>query len=367
LGTESRTQNTFYGDPKLPFALNNKVLVPDSVWKVVLILDKSGQGIADVTQDTLAFGLYLPNTLDYTETGAQDKIQNTKYPWEGNFKFNGKGFGLFNVRGLEEETGYNFFSNLPTEIQNVIETRKLKDIKAKIAVLNALQASLMIAIDEDNSSSSITNIAPLRTLNNNSIGHSGTPNQIPTITDQSTSGVGTLEISLSEISIFQGMKIGSAKTSTRSIDIVQVSSPQISVDEGTLMNIGSTQIGIPNDSFTQTTTTHENPPQISSSQIGSNQVDLIQESSSQVDISQNNTVKIDSTIFPISAISRINQFDSSKVTFPISVPLQQLIVSNLPTSFFPSHNLNSNNLSQIQNNPLNLFDPTFNINFQIAI
>lgn len=224
----------------------------------------------------------------------------------------------------------------------------------------------MIAIDEELSSSGITTSSPLWITDKDSIGHSGLPNQIHTSTDQPTTGVGTLEIGISEISIFQGMKIGSAKTSTRSIDIVQVSSPQISVDEATPMNIGSTQIGIPNDSFTQTTTTHENSPQIGSSQIGSNQVDLIQESSSQVDISQNNTLKIDSTIFSIPAISRINQFDSSKVTFPISVPLQQLIVSNLPTSIFPSHNLNSNNLSQIQNNLLNLFDPTFNIDLQIA-
>jgi hypothetical protein len=274
---------------------------------------------------------------------------------------------LFNVRRLEEETGYNFFSNLPTEIQNVIETRKVGDIKAKIAALNTLQAPLMIAIDEDNSSSNITNIAPLRTADNNSIGHSGTPNQIITITDQPTTGVGTLEIGISEISMFQGVKIGSAKTSTRSIDIAQVSSPQISVDEATLINIGSTQIGIPNNSFTQTTTTHENPPQIGSSQIGSNQVDLIQESSSQVDISQDNTIKIAA----LSSILRgaeavLNQFYSSKVTFPVSIPLQQFITSNFPTSFFPSHNLNSNNLSQIQNNLLNLFDPTFNIDLQIA-
>jgi DNA/RNA endonuclease G (NUC1) len=128
-----------------PFVLNNKVLIPDSVWKVVLILDKPGQGIADVTKDTLAFALYLPNTLDYTEQGTQDKIQNQQYPWQDNFEFNGKGFGLFNIRRLEEETGYNFFSNLPIEIQDVIEKRKVADIKAKIVAINSQSAPLMAA------------------------------------------------------------------------------------------------------------------------------------------------------------------------------------------------------------------------------
>ncbi|NJO93190.1 MAG: DNA/RNA non-specific endonuclease [Hydrococcus sp. RM1_1_31] len=43
---------------------SKRIIVPESVWKVVLVLDKPGMGINDVTKDTLAFGIYLPNTLD---------------------------------------------------------------------------------------------------------------------------------------------------------------------------------------------------------------------------------------------------------------------------------------------------------------
>ncbi|MEH2247828.1 DNA/RNA non-specific endonuclease [Nostoc sp.] len=50
-----------YGVPITP--LSNKIIVTKNVWKVVLVLDKPGQGISDVTNDTLAFALalYLPN------------------------------------------------------------------------------------------------------------------------------------------------------------------------------------------------------------------------------------------------------------------------------------------------------------------
>ncbi|MEH2445416.1 MAG: hypothetical protein V7K18_06450 [Nostoc sp.] len=53
-------------------------MYPESIWKVVLVLDKPGQGISDVTEDTLAFALYLPNTLDYTES------ENVN--WKDNFE-----------------------------------------------------------------------------------------------------------------------------------------------------------------------------------------------------------------------------------------------------------------------------------------
>jgi DNA/RNA endonuclease G (NUC1) len=107
----------------VPLRLNNKVSVPESIWKVALILEP-GQGIADVTKDTLAFALYLPNTISYSESSIDD--------WKDNFTFDGKGFGLFNIRTLEEKTGYNFLSTIPTEIQDAIETRNVGDIKNQL-------------------------------------------------------------------------------------------------------------------------------------------------------------------------------------------------------------------------------------------
>ena len=58
----------------------NKVAVPDNIWKAVLVLDKPGSGIFDVGENTLAFGLYLPNTPNYTENGDRDRIRNSTYP-----------------------------------------------------------------------------------------------------------------------------------------------------------------------------------------------------------------------------------------------------------------------------------------------
>ena len=340
-----------------PFALNNKLLVPDSVWKVALILDKPGQGIADINENTLAFGLYLPNTLDYTEDGSVS--------WQDSFSFKGKGFGLFNVRRLEEETGYNFLSNLPIELQDVIEKRKVSDIKAKITGIDS--ASLMADVDDELFSSGITTISPLGSFNNSVIGHGSTPNQIHASTDPTFFGMSFPEISLSEDSIFQSMKIGSAKTSSSGIDFIQVASPQISFDEAASMNVGSTQTSIPNDSFTQTATTHEDSSQISSSQISPNHHDFMQMSSPQVDIPQNNPIEVDTVSVLGGAPSRIEQLDSSEITLPRSISLQQFMIED-----FPSHNSTPEIINVLNNSATNLWSDLLqpqtqlDIDFQIA-
>ncbi len=112
----------------VPVYLTNKISVPENIWKVVLVLDKPGQGISDITDNTLAFAIRLPNTLvDYT--GTSPKFIGKKVGQDPDNDWTQK---IINVDELEYITGYDFLSNIPTNIQEAIEMRTVGDIKTKI-------------------------------------------------------------------------------------------------------------------------------------------------------------------------------------------------------------------------------------------
>jgi endonuclease G len=80
-----------------------KVLVPAETWKVIMVLDAaSGNDVARVTTSTRLIAVRMPN--------AQSIGQST--PWQ-NFRVS--------VDNVEALTGFDFFSNVPTNIQAVIE------------------------------------------------------------------------------------------------------------------------------------------------------------------------------------------------------------------------------------------------------
>jgi len=76
--------------------------VPEMLWKVVLIPEKPGQSPTDITIKAKSFGVLLPNTNQ----------EPSKLDWRKH---------IFSVNEIEEYTGYNFFSNIPTEVQEEIE------------------------------------------------------------------------------------------------------------------------------------------------------------------------------------------------------------------------------------------------------
>ncbi len=77
--------------------------VPANTWKVVLVLDHPGAGLASVNKNTRAIAVVVPN------------VQGIKgNPWRAYRK---------TVREVENMTGYNFFSNLPADVQEAIENR----------------------------------------------------------------------------------------------------------------------------------------------------------------------------------------------------------------------------------------------------
>jgi len=82
----------------------NEVLVPTSLWKIVVVLDKPGLGLSGVTSNTRVIAVNTPNDVG---------IKNRSYREY-----------LTTVDELEKLTGYDFLSDVPKEIQVLIEARK---------------------------------------------------------------------------------------------------------------------------------------------------------------------------------------------------------------------------------------------------
>lgn len=321
-----------------PLLLNNKISVPESVWKVVLVLDRPGQGIYDVTKDTLAFGIYLPNTLD-----ANGKGQDPNNDWTQNFTLNGKTFGLFNVEQLENLTGYNFLSNIPTEIQKAIEKRSVADIRTRINIIEP--APLMAATGKE--------VLPhtVRTFFDSTIGHGSMPNNIEPAAETRPIEIAVSEVSISQISMLKVTNLSTDENSTDCFRLAQVSPSQISSSQSGVIQVGGEQISIPENSFYQTSPTQISTEQIRFSQISPTYIDIFKISSPQANTLQVSTFKTSNqTTNPISFTHFADdsqQFNPIKVTLPSFITLQQFISSNSP-----NHNSTSNLVSNINNSSL---------------
>lgn len=101
VGGTGRTQNgpLVYAET----IANGQVTVPSYTWKVILVLPVGDDDVARVTANTRTIAVIMPNHDDIRPDSWQ------KY--------------LATVDQVEALTGYNFFSNVPPNIQAVIESR----------------------------------------------------------------------------------------------------------------------------------------------------------------------------------------------------------------------------------------------------
>jgi endonuclease G len=81
---------------------NGKVAVPSQVWKVVIVIPSGTNDVSRVTTSTRTIAVIMPNT-------------------QGIRTANWKNYRV-SVDQVETLTGYDFFSNVPASIQNVIES-----------------------------------------------------------------------------------------------------------------------------------------------------------------------------------------------------------------------------------------------------
>jgi endonuclease G len=83
--------------------LKDRISIPAKTWKIIIVLDQLGQGISNVTSRTRAIAVDIPNVQGIKETNWRT-YRTT-------------------IHKIETATGYNFLSNVPKSIQNVIENR----------------------------------------------------------------------------------------------------------------------------------------------------------------------------------------------------------------------------------------------------
>ena len=77
--------------------------MPAKNWKVIVVLDRQGLGMQGVNANTRTIAVMMPNDSSVKGSG-----------W--------KSFRV-SVKQVERETGLNFLSDVPSQIQQVIETQ----------------------------------------------------------------------------------------------------------------------------------------------------------------------------------------------------------------------------------------------------
>jgi hypothetical protein len=287
----------------------SNITVPETLWKVLVILDNSNQSLTDLFQQTpnsvvndRVIAVRIPNAN--TAGGS-----NSPTWWDPSYRIS--------VRDLEAElfqsTGqrYNFLSNLPQNVQDRYETSVYS------GSVNA-SAFLQAEISNDESINLGDNLISDGTIRHDSvIKNSIIQNEwIPLVHSISENGLS--QVSLAEI----------GKFNITGID--QVSSSQIGSNEFSLVQKRSTQVGSSQIGILETSLFQTSPTQVSSAQVSSAQVMF-----GQISVNKDNSLQIGSS----------HQFDIApklaitEVPFSSSIAFQQFFIPN----FDNSHNLNLQN------------------------
>lgn len=98
----SGTGGTGQNGPATALA-GGKLTVPATLYKIIVVVPGGTDSTFQVTPNTRVIAVNIPNTQS-----AADK------PWRAY---------LTTVDALEQLTGYDFLSNVPTEVQQVVEAR----------------------------------------------------------------------------------------------------------------------------------------------------------------------------------------------------------------------------------------------------
>jgi hypothetical protein len=233
----------------------------------------------------------------------------------------------FSINEIESLTGLDFFSEIPDEFEEQLESR---DDSNRINSANLLASSFI-----DRGSFDI-----------DSIGQSNFPEESLFISETSSDinfrevnqkNSGKFEIDIAEISPVNSTlahsntvhvrpsKVGTEITTSQHIRSSQIgraqarqpqtTSSQHSTDSDNLIQISLPQTSVTQNSTTQVGTTQISTAEISPMQIGTTKIDSFKVSTS----------KIDSTT---STFDVAGKFDSGEISFSSSIPAQQLINSH---------------------------------------
>ncbi|MDP4210459.1 MAG: DNA/RNA non-specific endonuclease [Bacteroidota bacterium] len=89
--------------PDIVRTLQSGVTVPAQTWKIIVVLPSGENDLSRITTQTRVIAVLMPNTQDCS-----------KHPWQ-NYRVS--------VDSIEHLSGFNFLSNIPENIQKVIESK----------------------------------------------------------------------------------------------------------------------------------------------------------------------------------------------------------------------------------------------------
>lgn len=98
-GSDVYTIAGVYGSQR---RLRRRVTVPTNYWKIIVVLPRGGT-LADINAGTRVIAVDMPNADGIAKDWWQEYLTT--------------------VRTIEDRTGYNFLSNLPQDLQDLLETR----------------------------------------------------------------------------------------------------------------------------------------------------------------------------------------------------------------------------------------------------
>ncbi|MEL7418320.1 MAG: DNA/RNA non-specific endonuclease [Cyanobacteria bacterium J06555_3] len=220
--------------------------VPNHLWKVIVVMDQPGQTIADVDEDTMAFAIDIPNIDPDDDAINPNDWKDYVIP----------------VQTLENRLGtteYDFISNVPTEIQEKIETRDRDDILGWIGD-RELTSPLLAAPDTSIRHNSFVENNVLTTFNNQfpdssqvsitEIGVEKTSFYKDSISKYGSAKIDFTESNLSEPSTSKvdPLHITVPKTTFVHTNPAEVSKAQVNFSEGSLIELGFTEVSFPIDS-----------------------------------------------------------------------------------------------------------------------
>ncbi|NEQ43013.1 MAG: DNA/RNA non-specific endonuclease [Leptolyngbya sp. SIOISBB] len=291
---------------------NILVDIPEYLWKVVLIPEKIGQSASEINLEAKAFGVFMTNAVH----GNEDWIDSAFST-------------IVSIDEIEDLTGLDLFSDLPDEIEAVLEQRKDYGIIRPSAPL--------LALDSNSSSWLVVDHGPLEVsaIWQGSIPENSVRNvHVLDLNGGSVSGQTQLaHVGLGEISTLQNrsMQGRALEAGVEEIDIASNSNFQVAVIEDREAEVSPSQISIGEINERELRVGEPNPLQVGIAQIDIAEYSTFEDRSSQIDLLQTHALKK-------SGAFGTGEMDTSESSFASVVSPNQFLTayidwSNALTSF----------------------------------
>jgi DNA/RNA endonuclease G (NUC1) len=316
-----------------------RINIPEYTWKVALVMDRPGMDIQDISKNTNVIALITPNYAEpdtfpravNLPDGGKELSFSSLSEWQ-----NWRNWRV-SVDYLEKLTGFDFLSNTPKDIQDIIEARDSDpSLVSSLLTEVSFQHLSDISLDQTRTTkstivwhdgiaestafdNSLTHVSPIQIR----VGKVH-PLQPATVQDGITQiGVNHLNILQDGILEISTTQVGSPEAYNHDFTIPQISLNKLGLDQVDFLQDRATQIGLAQNSLFQSHIAQSNTLQIRTSQIGSFQATTLDIRSSEIDTKQNSVSQINTS-----------QINPTEIALTSSITLQQ---------FLSSHNYNLQN------------------------